>query len=67
MAKIDFVKTSELNKLDWYSTEIDGLYVSNSGSCDYQQALDKFNILSAGGSLEPIKTILKTHELNEEN
>lgn len=67
MAKFEFMKESKHNRRDWYYTKKDGVNIDNSGDYDYEKALEMYELLISGGSLDTINTILKTHELNEEN
>ena len=66
MKKVEFVQQTahyDNNKM-WYYTAIDGSYVSDSGHYDKEIAYEKFIILSNGGSLLPIKTILETKTID---
>jgi hypothetical protein len=66
MKKVEFVQQTahyDNNKM-WYYTAIDDCYVSDSGHYEKETAYEKFIILSNGGSLAPIKTILETKTIN---
>jgi hypothetical protein len=65
MKKIEFVQQTRINSSDiWFYTAINDCYVSDSGSFDKEVAYEKFIILSNGGSLEPLKTILETKTID---
>lgn len=65
MKKIEFVQQVRYNSNEiWYYTAINDSYVSDSGSFDKEVAYEKFTILSNGGSLEPVKTILETKTID---
>jgi hypothetical protein len=65
MKKIEFVQQVRYNSNEiWYYTSINDCYVSDSGSFDKEVAYEKFTILSNGGSLEPVKTILETKTID---
>jgi hypothetical protein len=66
MKKVEFVQQTahyDNNKM-WYYTAINDAYVSDSGHYEKEIAYEKFIILSNGGSLLPIKTILETKTIN---
>lgn len=66
MKKVEFIQQTahyDNNKM-WYFTVIDGSYVSDSGHYDKDIAYERFTVLSNGGSLEPVKTILETKTID---
>jgi hypothetical protein len=66
MKKVEFVQQVAYydKEKTWYFTAIDDCYVSDSGSYDKDIAYEKFIILSNGGNLLPIKTILETKTID---
>lgn len=65
MKKVEFVQEQKVND-SWifYYTTIDSMFVSESGSANKEAAYQKFIIISNGGSLSPIKTILETKTID---
>ena len=65
MKKVEFVQEQKAND-SWifYYTTVDSMFVSESGSSDKETAYQKFIIISNGGSLSPIKTILETKTID---
>jgi len=53
-------KTNSLSKnKDWYYTELDGDFVSDSGSFDFEEAKNKFDIIVANGGVLVTKQIIE--------
>jgi hypothetical protein len=59
--KIELVKEVELNGETYYSTEIDGKYVENSISKNYEIALKNYKNIKDGE--RKIKEVIKSEEI----
>jgi hypothetical protein len=68
MKKIEFVQQTAYYDKEkiWFFTAINDCYVSDSGSYDKDIAYERFTLLSNGGSLDPVKTILETKTIENE-
>jgi len=53
-------KTNSLSKnKDWYYTEVDGCFLSDSGSFDLEEAKNKYHIIVANGGILETKEIIE--------
>jgi len=69
MSKIEFIKETKVEQTStgmqersmWY-TKKDGRFVTDSLSYSEQIARETFEFLKSGKSLEPVITVIETHE-----
>ena len=65
MAKYELIEKTEVNGNVWYKIVKDGVYVSDSYTQDYQEALRLLDQLVSGKPSEPIIKVIKTIEVDE--
>jgi hypothetical protein len=63
--KIEFVKETKLNGVILYSTELDGQYVSDSASQDYDKAHTFYQMLVENKGQKVYKEIMESTEINK--
>lgn len=63
--EIKLVKQTNLleeeNYQVWYSTTIDGNFIPDSGSHNYEKALEKYNLIVANAGITKMSEILHTN------
>lgn len=64
--KIDFIQ-EKTNSETWYSTEVDGIFVSGSVTTDEAEGLDIYEQIVRNNGLMKTKKILLTHTIIREN
>jgi len=65
MAKIEFVERKDVDDSLWYFTQINGCYVSGSGSYTKEKAYDFFKKYIEKSNKKPVETVLETVEVEE--
>jgi len=65
MAKIEFVERKDVDDSLWYFTQVNGLYVINSGSFKKEKAYDFFKKYIETSNKKPVETVLEIVEVEE--
>jgi hypothetical protein len=62
MAKVEFIKETSINGQSVYYTELDGMYINNTSSLNYEEARQKYLAVTQGKTQE--KQVLETTEVD---
>lgn len=65
MAKVEFIKETSINGQSVYYTELDGMYINNTSSLNYEEARQKYLAVTKGKTQE--KQVLETTEVDLNN
>jgi hypothetical protein len=63
MYKIEFVERKDIDDTSWFFTQINGDYVSNSGSISREKAYSFFKKYIEQSNKKPVETVLETVEV----